>query len=57
MNKLKFPGKKANASILIRSRISVFQIAFDRTTDFCKLSPYLVMTSGMELYLKQEITV
>jgi hypothetical protein len=49
------PGMKADASVGIASRCSVFQVAANGTSHLRKLAPYLMMSSGMQFYFEQEV--
>ncbi len=56
VNKFQFACHKTYTAIRIRPGKAVFQIASDRASDLCKLSPDLVMTTCMKLYFKSIIT-
>ena len=44
-------GVKADAPVRIGAGIPIFEVAFDGAAYVCQLAPYLVMASGVQLYL------
>src|SRR5450759_1673713 len=55
MNKLQPACKKTYSTIFIRSCKTIFQITFDRASDFRQLSSYLVGSARMKFNFKQII--
>src|SRR5450759_5793581 len=55
MNKLQPACKKTYSTIFIRSCKTIFQITFDRASDFRQLSSYLVVSARMKFNFKQII--
>ena len=50
-------GMKADAAVGIAAWRTVFKIAADGTTDGSQLTTNLMMTSGVEMYLKERVTI
>lgn len=57
MNELDAAGMKADTTVRVAALGTVFQVALDGATDGRQLAAYLVVTTRLEVNLKQRITV
>ena len=57
MDEFQHSGVQADAAVWIGTRCAVFQVAFYRCAYFRELSPYLVVSSCLQIYFQQHIII
>ena len=57
MNEFNPAGVKTDTAIGVRALCAILEIAFDRTSEGCKLASYLVVPSGLQVDLQERIII